>query len=188
MRASRSLWLLLPLLIGCSSYSYLKVTRMSPAQLREVADAELCNAYAQTHAEPRTKQAPIRAEMEARGLLSAAEWQTVAAKRLQVGMSELALIAAWGFPERISIAVAGPDEGPGQHKQFIYERRTASGSVSVYVDDRLVTGWREWVEDGDPAVLMAHPSIHSTPGSAVTTPEREPYSPPAGTIKDPGAR
>ncbi len=176
---------LLPLLAllvvtaACSSYSYLKIAHMSPAQVHAITNPELCNAYYQTRAEPRTRQAIVRKEILARRLLTDAEWQLADRHLVQPGMSRLALIAGWGYPKKVTRGLpSGPTpaavDSAVTHTQFIYEGETGYTTISVYLENDVVTGWREWSDVSPDEIRNGSISgMHSTaPGIA-----REPEQP-----------
>jgi hypothetical protein len=167
---------LLALTAACSSYSYLKVARMSPAQIHAIPDPELCNAFYQTRAEPKTRQAIIREEMQARKLLTDAEWQLADRHLVQTGMSKLALIAGWGYPKKMtrglpSGATPPTTDSAVSHTQFIYQGETGYTTVSFYLENDVVTGWREW-SDVPPDEMRMQPGMHSTAPGIVTEPEQ----------------
>jgi hypothetical protein len=158
---------LLVVTAACSSYSYLKIARMSPAQIHAIPDPELCNAFYQTRAEPKTRQAIIREEMRARGLLTDAEWQLADRHLAQTGMSKLALIAGWGYPKKMTRGMPGgaaPAAGDSvvSYTQFIYEGETGYTTVSFYLENDAVTGWREWSDVAPNEIRDGLSGMHST--------------------------
>ncbi|MBM3318805.1 MAG: hypothetical protein FJY75_13230 [Candidatus Eisenbacteria bacterium] len=157
-------------LAACTSYSYLKVTRMTPAQLKQASDAEICNAYSHTRAEPRTRQAPIREEMLARGLLTDEEWPLVEQRQLRPGMSKLALIACWGYPKRATRALHAGGDTLVAHEQYIYEGSAGWSTLSVYLEDGVIAGWREWSEVEPREIDQYLPGVRSRPGGIVREP------------------
>jgi hypothetical protein len=168
---------LLIMTAACSSYSYLKIARMSPAQIHAIPDTELCNAFYQTRAEPKTRQAIIREEMQARKLLADAEWQLADRHQVQIGMTKLALIAGWGYPKKMT---RGLPTGTTQaavdatvtHTQFIYEGSTGFTTISVYLENDVVTGWREWSDVAPDELRDNLSGMHSTAPGIVREPEQ----------------
>jgi hypothetical protein len=168
---------LLALTTACSSYSYLKIARMSPAQIHAIPAAELCNAFYQTRAEPKTRQAIIREEIRTRGLMTEAELQLADRHQVQMGMSRLALIAGWGYPKKMT---RGLPTGSTQaavdatvtHTQFIYEGSTGFTTISVYLENDIVTGWREWSDVSPDELRDGLSGMHSTAPGIVREPEQ----------------
>lgn len=166
------------LLVACSSYSYLKVAHMTPAQMREASDIELCNAYNGTRAEPRTKQAGIREEMVSRNLLTEEEWQLVAERQLKAGMSKLALVACWGYPKRATRGMPAAGDTLTLHEQYMYEGSAGWSTISVYLEDDVVIGWREWSEVKPEEIEQSVPGVHSRP-TGISREREGTYEPPA---------
>jgi len=167
---------LLVVTAACSSYSYLKIARMSPAQIHAIPDAELCNAFYQTRAEPRTRQAIIREEVQARRLLTDAEWQLADRHLVQSGMSKLALIAGWGYPKKMTRGMPGgvtpaAADSVVSYTQFVYEGNTGFTTISVYLENDIVTGWREWLDVSPDDIRRGLPGMHSTAPGIVREPE-----------------
>jgi hypothetical protein len=157
-------------LAACSSYSYLRVARLNPAQMKKVADAELCNAYFQARAEPMTTQVPIREEMKARRLLTDEEWQLVVQHRIGEGMSRLALIACWGYPKRMTRELAAPGDTLATAQQYMYEGSSGASTISVYLERDVVTSWREWSEVQRGDMNQLETGDHSRAPGVVTEP------------------
>jgi hypothetical protein len=157
-------------LAACSSYSYLRVARLNPAQMQKVSDAELCNAYFQARAEPMTTQVPIREEMKARGILTEQEWQLVVQHRIGEGMSRLALIACWGYPKRMTRELAAPGDSLATAQQYIYEGSSGVSTISVYLEQDVVTSWREWSEVTRENMNQFETGDHSRASGVVTEP------------------
>lgn len=74
-----------------------------------------------------------RQELERRNLLNAIEWTLVDSHRIQIGMSETALLCSWGRTDVNRTVTAA-----GEHKQYVYGRGTM-----VYVDDGRVTAFQD---------------------------------------------
>ena len=88
------LWALaLGFVAGCADYRindehYLNPAFLSPEALAGVPDHRLCEAYSQNRA-PK-----LRAELKRRGIFTELEWQAIDARKVLIGMSEMALMTA----------------------------------------------------------------------------------------------
>ena len=120
------------LLAGCApSYAHAKA-----ADLAALAQADLCAAYHDGH--PPT----VRAELERRGAIAAADWPDVEARTIRVGMSQCALLASWGIPGlwgnvNRSVTAAGTET------QWVYRDCDACEATYVYTERGVVTGWQD---------------------------------------------
>ena len=83
----------------------------------------------------REQEAEVRERNEcvARSSLPASEVAVVRVEKVQLGMSEAALLCSWGRPERVNRSVGSW----GEHKQYIY------GGRYVYVENGKVTSWQD---------------------------------------------
>jgi hypothetical protein len=74
-----------------------------------------------------------RNECLERSVVPASEVALVRAEKIQLGMSEAALLCSWGRPQSVNRSVGVW----GEHKQYIY------GRVYVYVENGKVTSWQD---------------------------------------------
>jgi len=116
-------------LASCSG-SPIRVSMMSDQELKTQPSDTLCNAYHYNQAEP------VKSELNNRELLTAKEWKQIDRKKVIVGMSELALICARGFPSRINKTVLGNKKV----KQYVY--RSYSKSQYIYIRKGIVISWQ----------------------------------------------
>lgn len=88
---------------------------------------ELCGHFSTS------RQSAIKSELMKRKVFSEQEWGLIEGRKLQLGMSELALICSWGDAER------NRSVGPwGEHIQYVYP-----SGVYVYVQNGKVTSWQD---------------------------------------------
>lgn len=98
----------------------------SPQALQSETDGALCNAFGMNH------QAKVRAELERRGTIPAAEWPDVISRQVRVGMSACAALAALGPPEAINRTASIGSFS----EQWVYE------GLYVYTNGKVVTSWQ----------------------------------------------
>jgi hypothetical protein len=108
----------------------------TPEQLR----ALFADTQAQRQREEEQRAAAVAAQYTRelntcieRGSIPASEVALVRAQKIQLGMSEAALLCSWGRPERVNRSVGSW----GEHKQYIYS------GANVYVENGKVTSWQD---------------------------------------------
>ena len=85
-------------LTGCASIS-------TPDRAAQLEDDQLCRL---AYDLPRggiyghRQNAIARAEIDRRGLMTAEEWALAERQRIRRGMSECALLASWGIPNKVN--------------------------------------------------------------------------------------
>ena len=108
-------------------------------QVKDMPNEQLCEAYYfgmhpsnGTNTNWPSKQADIKKELENRQAVTSGNWAAIDQGRIEVGMSECALQAAWGHPLRITHAVTPA----GNSSHYIYTlTRTAdvlNGKISGF--------------------------------------------------------
>jgi len=117
------------LLSACAG-SPAHITSLSDSDLATQKPADLCNAFAHT------KSNRLKYELNNRQLFTANEWILINNKRVRVGMSELAVICARGYPTKINNTVTEQ----GAVKQYIY--RGYSKSQYIYISKGKVTAFQ----------------------------------------------
>ena len=119
-------------LTGCASIS-------TPDRAAQLEDDQLCRL---AYDLPRggiyghRQNAIARAEIDRRGLMTAEEWALAERQRIRSGMSECALLASWGIPNKVNRSVGVW----GVHKQYVY--RGYRLSSYAYVENGRVSGWQ----------------------------------------------
>lgn len=112
-----------------------------PADLDGVSDATLCDVYA------RTSDQRAYEEIKRRDLLTDEERKHVLGRQITLGMSEIAVICAWGQPSDVNRTVGSW----GVHEQWVYCGRDAWGqrrtypciaSNYVYFENGEVSAWQ----------------------------------------------
>lgn len=132
---SRIALIILTMLAGCAG-SPLRVGMMSPGELASVSPETLCNAYSSG------RSSDVKQELERRNALSAEDWRLVAGKKVQRGMSELALICSWGYPGAYG-DVHRSSGSWGEQKQWVYRICRSCGTHYVYTKNGIVTSWQD---------------------------------------------
>lgn len=128
-----SFFVFVPLILGCAG-SPMSISTMSPEELKNVKDKDLCAAYGMERKEK------LKTEMERRTLLTDDEWKLVEKKQIEVGMSICALFASWGPPNRQQ-KFSG---SWGIHIQYIYGSYSESGTPTfVNTENGSVTSWHD---------------------------------------------
>jgi hypothetical protein len=109
---------------------------MDSGQLSSVSDDRLIRALGN---EVYRNEAMFE-EARERGLVTHDEIRLIKAEKIQIGMSESALIASWDQPTRINRSVGSY----GVHKQFVYGgSSTYLSRTYVYVENGKVRGWQD---------------------------------------------
>lgn len=121
--------LLVLILTGCAG----SVQNMTAAQLETVSDWQLERALKSVS----TCNQIIIDEADRRGLYPSHELSLIKDRKVQVGMSEKALLTSWGKPKKINKS----NGSHGVNKQYIY--RDYSQTKYVYVENGKVVSWQD---------------------------------------------
>ena len=89
---------------------------LSREDLRQESAEDLCNAWALFGRDR------VRKELERRGAITTAEWRLIENEQVEPGMSELAVICSWGYPDDSSISRNQSMGRWGDQKEFVYHR------------------------------------------------------------------
>lgn len=116
---------------GCSP-----MAMMSAESLTTQKDTALCGEYASS------RSAKVKAELVRRNAISAAEWDTINKKQIQIGMSELAFLCSWGFPGGWG-AIRETTYKYGTATQYVYRSCRGCASTYVYTRDGKVSAWQD---------------------------------------------
>lgn len=115
-------------LAGCAG-SPMRIAGMGPEQLKTQTAEDLCRAY-------NYKQKPdIKAELTARKAIADTEWALVDAKKVGIGMSEIALLCAWGQPSTVNETITAQ----GTRRQWVYRACDACKAQYAYTVNGKVT-------------------------------------------------
>jgi len=99
---------------------------------------ELCAKYADRYYMSGTgHELPnMKAELKRRRVFSSSEWRLIDEQSIRVGMSVMALICAWGTPDRINRSSYGD-------AQYVFTHHGRSYGQYVYVNENTdrVTAW-----------------------------------------------
>ena len=117
--------------VGCTSENPLQLATMNEKQLQDVSTKSLVNYYGIYRTDDK-----VKAEIVRRGIFNDKDWAIINKQQIKVGMSEYALIASWGDPEKVKTTA----NTFGETKQFYYGR---SNDVLVNLRDGKVTSWQE---------------------------------------------
>ena len=120
-------------LVGCATEGYY-LRKLSDDQLREVKTKTLVLGYYDLADER------VRAEIDRRGLFTEREWELVRERKISVGMSQVALYAAWGRPSGESLHETR-DGYRMQHSYGGYNGAVYIPMSFVYTENGRVTGW-----------------------------------------------
>ncbi|MCK4623019.1 MAG: hypothetical protein KAT62_12485 [Desulfuromonadales bacterium] len=126
------IWALLTLILSGCPGSPLKLGMMSPGELRYESPENLCNAY------NFNQKDTIEQELRRRNIFTTTEWVSITQNKVQLGMSELALICSWGLPSSINETVGSW----GVHKQFVYRACDTCQGQYIYTENGKVTSWQ----------------------------------------------
>lgn len=140
----KSILVLLPLLLlGCSG-SPGRVLLTKSDKLQEVSSFDLCRSF---FLRPTAK---LRLELKEREEFTPGEWSFIDEHRIYVGMGELALVCAWGYPGFFgSVSESVIDDVA--HRQWVYRACPGCKAVYVYTEDGKVTGWQNLRKELEPA-------------------------------------
>ncbi len=102
-----------------------RIAGMSPDELKNEDSRKLCGAYAFNRAEN------VKKELLRRNAISSGEWKAIDEKKMEAGMSELALVCSFGQP---SMMVK-----EGENQRWLYHRCTACPATVVLISNGKVT-------------------------------------------------
>lgn len=126
---------LLPLLVlGCAG-SPGRVLLKNSEKLQEVSSFDLCKAL---FVRPTAK---VRLELKERNEFTPEEWDFIDEQRIYVGMRELTLVCAWGYPGLFGSVSESVIEDVA-HRQWVYRACPGCKALYVYTEDAKVTGWQ----------------------------------------------
>lgn len=126
---------LLPLLVfGCAG-SPSRVLLANSEKLQEVSSFDLCRSF---FVRPTAR---LRLELKERNEFTPEEWDFIDEQRIYVGMRELALVCAWGYPGFFgSVSESVVEEVT--HRQWVYRACPGCRALYVYTEHGKVTGWQ----------------------------------------------
>ena len=132
---SKLIVVLLPLLaLGCAG-SPGRVLLTNSEKLRQVSSFDLCRSFFLRPA------AKLRAELKERDEFTPDEWAFIDEQRIYVGMRELVLVCAWGYPGFFGSVSESVVEDV-THRQWVYRACPGCKALYVYTEDGKVTGWQ----------------------------------------------
>ena len=132
---SKLIFVLLPLLaLGCAG-SPGRVLLTNSEKLRQVSSFDLCRTFFLRPA------AKLRAELKERDEFTPDEWAFIDEQRIYVGMRELVLVCAWGYPGFFG-SVSETVVEDVTHSQWVYRACPGCKALYVYTEDGKVTGWQ----------------------------------------------
>jgi len=117
-------------LAGCAGMP-MAIATDNDEQLRNEQTLDLCRAYPMLF-----DQKGVRAELNRRLAVGDPEWVLIDQHRIYIGMSECALLASWGKPEKMDHDNTLRSGGP---LRYVYH----DGADLVYVGDGKVTSFQK---------------------------------------------
>lgn len=131
----KCVFVLLPLLVfGCAD-SPSRILLKKSAKLKAVSTLDLCKSY---YLRPTVK---VRLELKERNEFTPDEWSFIDQQKIYIGMRELALVCAWGYPGLFgSVAESANEEIV--HKQWVYRTCPGCKALYVYTENGKVTSWQ----------------------------------------------
>lgn len=128
-------FVLLPLLVlGCAG-SPGRVLLTKSDQLKDVSTFDLCKTY---FLNPTAK---LKLELKERNAFTAEEWSFIDQQKIYIGMREVALVCAWGYPGVFGWVTESVTE-QGTHWQWVYRPCPVCKAQYVYVEEGKVTNWQ----------------------------------------------
>ena len=118
-------------LAGCAG-SPVRISMLSPQELKAENAWNLCGAYAHGHSEK------VKAELVRRGEIPDDEWPLIEQNKIRIGMSEFGLVCSWGGAYRINETVGSW----GVHKQWVYRACRSCSAQYVYTENGKVSSWQ----------------------------------------------
>ena len=140
----RLILVLLPLLVlGCAG-SPGRILLTNSDKLRQFSSFDLCKSF---FLRPTAK---LRLELKERNEFTLGEWSFIDEQRIYVGMRELVLVCAWGYPGFFgSVSESVIDDVT--HRQWVYRACPGCRALYVYTEDGKVTGWQNLRKEFTPA-------------------------------------
>ena len=128
-------FVLLPLLVlGCAG-SPGRVLLTKSDKLKDVSTFDLCKTY---FLNPTAK---LKLELRERNAFTAEEWSFIDQQMIYIGMREVALVCAWGYPGLFgSVSESVAEEVA--HKQWVYRACPGCKALYVYTENDKVTSWQ----------------------------------------------
>ena len=128
------------ILVGCAGSPY-ALSKMSSSELKSCSDGQIISALSCL---TRDDSPNVFEESVRRGLFSESEVLLIAGRKLELGMSEIVLIASWGWPIDSNRTV----NSSGVYMQLVYNRAPVSCTKYsqpkyVYLENGVVTSWQE---------------------------------------------
>ena len=128
-------FVLLPLLVlGCAG-SPGRVLLTKSAKLQAVSSFDLCKSY---FLRPTAK---LKLELQERNEFTPEEWSFINQRKIYIGMTELALVCAWGYPGAFGWVTESVTDR-GTHWQWVYRPCPVCKARYVYVKEGKVTNWQ----------------------------------------------
>ena len=131
----KCVFVLLPLLVlGCAG-SPGRVLLTKPAKLQAVSSFDLCKSY---FLRPTAK---LKLELKERNEFTPEEWDFIDQRKIYIGMREVALVCAWGYPGMFGWVTESVTD-QGAHWQWVYRPCPLCKAQYVYVKEGKVTNWQ----------------------------------------------
>lgn len=128
-------FVLVPLLVlGCAG-SPGRVLLTKPDKLQAVSTSDLCKSY---YLRPTAK---LKLELRDRNVFTPEEWSFIDQRKIYIGMREVALMCAWGYPGLFGWVTESVTD-QGTHWQWVYRSCPVCKAQYVYVKDGKVTNWQ----------------------------------------------
>ena len=118
-----------PFFLASCAGSPIAIARDTNEQLRTEQTINLCRAYPMF-----LDRSGVRAELSRRLAVSDPEWVLIDQRKIYVGMTECALLASWGSPEKQERDTTLR----GENVRYVYH----GGADIVYVNDGKVTSFQ----------------------------------------------
>jgi hypothetical protein len=126
---------------GCAG-SALLVTRMDAQKLSTVSDDKLIRALRWALSNEMSRTEAMFQEGKKRSWFTDDDILLIRKGKIEIGMTERALLASWGYP----INIRKPVSADGENKQYVYvygKRYLFSSRSYVYVDNGTITSWQD---------------------------------------------
>ena len=124
--------LLTLLVLGCAG-SPDRVTESD--KLQTVSTFDLCKSYFRWPTEE------LKLALQERNEFTPDEWSYIDQRKIYIGMRELALVCAWGYPGLFG-SVSESVSDAGVHKQWVYRPCPGCKALYVYTKAGEVTSWQ----------------------------------------------
>ena len=125
------------LLTGCAAQSSFRLSMMSPEELMDetINELNLCHSYSRNNSDK------IKTELLRRDSITRNDWALISQKKIQRGMSELALVCSWGAPGLYGSRNQSVGSW-GVHTQWVYRSCDICSAKYVYTENGKVTSWQ----------------------------------------------